>query len=108
MIIINVTEQPVKERHVCYFTNQPDFYTVELFEVVEEFYKHPQCDYALLSRFNTRLIRSEKVRNREAGPILVLEAAQHALQLVQGTKAKTEEPSKSQILAEEQEVPSND
>lgn len=80
MINLPINNDPsdlVRSRHICYFTeSQGD--EILLYEVVEEYYKHPEApNVAVIPVIVTHLVKSSQRVSREAAAIVLLEAAQN-------------------------------
>lgn len=85
MIIININEKPVKEKHICYYTTKsgPDTdnpKNIFLWEVYEAYYRHPDApEHALIQTIETRLIKQENRFSISGASCVVLEAANNVI-----------------------------
>jgi len=84
MINLSINNDPsnlVRSRHICYFTESKDDY-ISLYEVVEEFYKHPEAPtVGLVPVIVTHLIESLQRTGRKAAALVLLEAAQNNIDI---------------------------
>lgn len=84
MIQLAICTEPedfVKERHICYYAETKSE-QIELLEVVECFYKHPQApDDAIIPVIETRMVARMHRNDFEAGSSVLLEANQKAVHL---------------------------
>ena len=87
MIIINVSEEVIKEKHICYFTQIKECEgKIALYEVYEAFYKHPEApEQALIQRIETRVIAAFNRNSVKASNLILLEAANNASKLFANT-----------------------
>ena len=76
---INITESPVSEKHICYYTTKGSDNTIVLNEVYEANYWHPDTDAIILPVLRVRRIDSQLRTVQKAGPLVVLEAAQNTV-----------------------------
>lgn len=80
MINLPINNDPsdlVRSRHICYFTESQGE-EILLYEVVEEFYKHPEAPtVALVPVIVTHLIESLRRFDSRAAAMVLLEAAQN-------------------------------
>jgi hypothetical protein len=78
MIIFNeLSEEIVREEHICYYTNSDVFDKIELFEVIKLTLKHPSApEHAFIQKFETKIIKEFNRYQNEAASVILLEAAQ--------------------------------
>jgi hypothetical protein len=73
---INIEEQPVKTRHICWFIRRTER-DIILCEVVESSYRHPEApEHALISRIETEDRAAFNLSEAKAAPLLLLEQIQ--------------------------------
>jgi hypothetical protein len=81
MIIINIEEEPVKTKHITYYTTRYfDFgnrqEVIALHEIVECDYNHPDSQgYATISRIEDRSLLNINVNDSNSAPLHLLENA---------------------------------
>ncbi len=81
-ILIQITTDPISERHISWFTTEESDGKIALHEVVERKYLHPQSPGITLSVVETE-IHKMFLRTDDNGAVCVLlEAAQKAISLL--------------------------
>jgi len=72
----------IEEKHICYYTIY-DYDKIRLMEVIEKKIKHPDAkELAYLHKTDTRLIHEFRRIDLKAAPVILLEAAQNAVSLI--------------------------
>ena len=72
-----INGDPVKEKHLCYYTERDDVKTISLYEVVKATYPHPDApEHATVECVETRFRKSCKAYASSGAPLVLLEAAQ--------------------------------
>lgn len=82
-VYFNITEEPLETKHVCYTIGRQSEINKEvllLIEVVEETYRHPEApDYALITRYNTKVVDEANANSFKAAGWVVLEASEKSV-----------------------------
>jgi len=82
MPLIIVSEEPVKQKHICWFTERKsgDSRKIRLYEVRECFYRHPDAlDIALIQNLEIFFIEEFNELDPAAATWVLLEASQKAI-----------------------------
>lgn len=79
MIVINVEPNDLLEtKHVCYFTKTDYDNNIHLFQVVENYYQHPDGP-AKIPQYDTRLVQTLNQYDPAASSLVILQASQHSV-----------------------------
>jgi len=91
-LLICITTEPVKVRHVCWYTQIDIFNSnkINLYEVVEEWHPHPQAPKeATIPIYQTYFIKSVFRSNPTGAALSLLEAAnENILNIAQPSKSR--------------------
>ncbi len=76
---------PKKTKHICFYVQKKQNFggedTLQLLEIVEEFYPHPQApDDALVPLYNIHLVKELRKSDPEAAVLVLLEANEKSIQ----------------------------
>jgi len=83
MPLLVINEEPVEEKHVSWFVRDSNGFAVQLYEVVELKYKHPQApDDAFVYKFETKCCGNFFRVEPKAATLVLLEASEKAVQQV--------------------------
>ena len=94
MIILNeLSEEIVKEEHVCFYTEAKDsFEKIRLMEVILLTLKHPTApEHAFIQKYDIRHVDDFKRIQKSAASTILLEAAQKNSLRIEKLKNKKEE-----------------
>lgn len=87
-VLINVVGKPVKSRIVCYFTKRNIDDVLELWRIVENYYRHPEApNDALLQKTEEEFVMPTEKHFHYLGgfaPIFHLEMIQDTAKLIYG------------------------
>jgi hypothetical protein len=79
---VNTEDPPLKTKHICYFT-KGDGIEFELYEVVEEYFPHPDApDDALVQCFKVYNRDEQKLTSYKSGPLVQSWGAENTLRLL--------------------------
>ena len=79
---VNTDDPPLKTKHICYFTKN-DGLEFELFEIVEEYFPHPDASgYAMMRCFKVYNRDKRKLTERKCGPLIQSWGAENTLKLL--------------------------
>ena len=82
-MLLVINEQHIAERHLCWYT-QDNVDSINMFEVVERTYKHPQCpEHATTVVTEVKCVGRFKRSEGKAATLILLEAAQNAVSEIQ-------------------------
>lgn len=74
---INSNINPIKTEHICYYSKLEDN-KITLFEVVKEFYPHPEApEDMLITKIDTHRIRNVLLHTRDSAALELLLSAQN-------------------------------
>jgi len=82
MPLLIINEEPVKEKHICWFTerNSSDSRKIRLYEVRECFYRHPQAlDIAFVKQLEVFFMDECNELDPKAATWILMEANQKAI-----------------------------
>lgn len=84
LAFINTEDVPVKTNHISYTIADCSDGDIELIQIVEEYYKHPEApESALLPILKLRSIRKHHRLSKEAAPLILLEAQEKTMRLIE-------------------------
>jgi len=79
---VNTEDSPLKTKHICYFTKSDGIEFV-LYEVVEEYFPHPDAPHSFILQCLKIYRRDEqKLTNRKCGPLTQSWAMENTLKLL--------------------------
>jgi hypothetical protein len=81
-IIQNIVEEPVKRKHICYYTTIVDGYII-LLEIEEVFYIHPDSDGgALISKIEDKMICKHRMTDVRSIPLQLIDLSQENMRMI--------------------------
>lgn len=84
---VNTDQYPLSVKHICYYATssyKDGEKKIHLWEVVDETYPHPDVpENSVINVIKTHLIRTMKADNLNAAPIIILEAAEETVKILE-------------------------
>ena len=79
---VNTEDPPLKTKHICYFT-EGDGREFVLYEVVEEYFPHPDAPgYAMVQCFKVYRRDEQKITSYKSGPLIQSWAMEKTLKML--------------------------
>lgn len=79
---VNTKDSPIKTKHICYFTKS-ESHLYELYEVVEEYFPHPDApDDALIFRIEIYKRDRRELTEQGSGPLIQSWAMENTLKML--------------------------
>jgi hypothetical protein len=81
---VNSNQPPIRTKHICYFTADRGEEGIALCEVIENTYPHPEApEDAVIPVIDTRVVKIVKRTNYQAAPLILLEANQQTVRMIE-------------------------
>lgn len=79
---VNTEDRPIKTKHICYFT-ESDGRDFELYEVVEEYFPHPDApDDLMVQCYKIYSIDKRDITEKRSGPLIQSWGMENTLKLL--------------------------